>query len=109
MKKSERQAVYQKYSGRCAYCGDEIEYNAMQVDHIKPKEYGGADHFDNYNPSCRACNNFKNVWKVEEFRRELQEQVKRAKRYSVNFRMAEKYGLIAVIDEPIIFYFERVV
>lgn len=32
-----RQAVYAKYNGHCAYCGCEIDYNDMQVDHIEPK------------------------------------------------------------------------
>lgn len=32
--KSERTAIYNKYSGHCAYCGKEIEYKDMQVDHL---------------------------------------------------------------------------
>ena len=32
--KSVRQSVYEKYGGRCAYCGRKIEYNDMQVDHF---------------------------------------------------------------------------
>ena len=64
MTKKQRQQVYAKYSGHCAYCGKEISYEEMQVDHIKPKQRGwvynpenvGTDTMDNYNPSCRACN-----------------------------------------------------
>lgn len=37
MNKNVRQAVYAKYNGHCAYCGCEIDYKDMQVDHIKPK------------------------------------------------------------------------
>ena len=32
-----RHAVYAKYNGHCAYCGCEIDYKDMQIDHIKPK------------------------------------------------------------------------
>lgn len=32
-----RHAVYAKYNGHCAYCGCEIDYKDMQVDHIKSK------------------------------------------------------------------------
>ncbi len=51
MTKQIREQVYQKYNGRCAYCGHEIAIKDMQVDHIIPKRLGGADSFENYNPS----------------------------------------------------------
>lgn len=34
--KKTREAVYQKYGGRCAYCGRAIAYKDMQVDHFRP-------------------------------------------------------------------------
>lgn len=34
--KSKREAVYRKYDGHCAYCGREIAYKDMQVDHFLP-------------------------------------------------------------------------
>ena len=34
--KSKREAVYRKYNGHCAYCGREIAYKDMQVDHFLP-------------------------------------------------------------------------
>ena len=35
--------IWQKYGGRCAYCGEPIEYKDMQVDHIKPIFRGWSD------------------------------------------------------------------
>ena len=35
--KAKRELVYNKYNGRCAYCGREIAYKNMQVDHFIPK------------------------------------------------------------------------
>lgn len=31
-----REEVYRKYDGHCAYCGREIAYKDMQVDHFRP-------------------------------------------------------------------------
>ena len=36
MKEELRIRIYNKYDGRCAYCGKKIEYKDMQVDHIVP-------------------------------------------------------------------------
>ena len=32
--KEQRKLVYQMYDGRCAYCGCELEFKDMQVDHF---------------------------------------------------------------------------
>ena len=34
--KSVRIAVYQKCNGHCAYCGCDLQYKDMQVDHVIP-------------------------------------------------------------------------
>ena len=80
----------------------------MQVDHIKASYCGGSDDMDNLNPACRPCNNYKLTYSIEELRHEISRQVDRARRYSVNFRLAERYGLIAITGNPVVFYFERV-
>ena len=116
MTKKQRQQVYAKYSGHCAYCGKEISYEEMQVDHIKPKQRGwvynpenvGTDTMDNYNPSCRACNFRKGILTVEQFRSELVEQCKGIIKRSFQVRQSIDYGLIQVNIKPIVFYFEKV-
>ena len=124
MKQEIRQKIYNKYGGHCAYCGEEIEYKKMQVDHIFPqskkhwlssdymKKYekisiDNIDEIDNLNPSCRSCNLWKHNLRLEGFRRELQRQVDRVNRYSANYRMAKKYGLIIETGKPVSFYFEK--
>lgn len=87
----------------------------MQVDHIIPRSrwhidgrdvgYGLHD-IQNLNPSCRFCNNWKHEFRIEEFRGELQAQVERARKYSANFRMAERFGLVGVNLRPVTFFFE---
>lgn len=113
-----RDRVNKKYDGHCAYCGQQINIKKMQIDHIIPKRHFDyfarkdnleykVDDFINLNPSCRACNSFKTFWTLEEFREELEQQVNRGRQRSVNFRMAEKFGLIKVIKNTIMFYFEK--
>ena len=121
--KIDRQDVYEKYEGHCAYCGKEIDYKDMEIDHIFPQARNHwiarsnsehkdipkhIDDFDNLNPACRVCNRFKGVCGIELFRKELQSQAERANRYSCNYRMAKKYGLIIEIDKEVKFYFEGV-
>ena len=116
-KKEQRKAVFNKYGGRCAYCGCEITENNFVEDHIKPlyrnskpHEYlnrKGDDCLENRNPSCRSCNTRKNVLTIEKFRAEISKQVERLKRDSNQFNLALRYGLIKETNEPVIFYFEK--
>lgn len=76
--KSKREAVYRKYDGHCAYCGREIAYKDMQVDHFYPLrawgiEDAGTDDFDNLMPACRMCNHYKRANSLETFRRYIEE------------------------------------
>lgn len=125
--KKQRVEIYNKYGGRCGYCGEKIKYKDMQVDHIIPQRnfvwhirnkkwipeflqhltVTECDHIDNGMPSCRVCNKMKNSYPLMQFREELEMQVERARKTSVNYRMALKYKQIKEIQQPILFYFER--
>ena len=107
MAKSERQAVYDKFNGHCAYCGKQIEYKDMQVDHITPKRRGGADDLSNYNPSCRRCNHYKRATSIERFRELLMTLHDRIRKQYLD-KVAEDYGVIEVKPWDGTFYFERV-
>ena len=113
--KLNRKEVYDKYDGRCAYCGEKIEYKDMQIDHLVPLSSRGKfklvnpNDISNLMPSCRVCNNWKSNYRLEDFRKSLEDQINILKRNSSNFRMACKYNLIkAVKDVSITFYFEYV-
>ena len=67
MKQADRQKVFYKYGGKCAYCGCELT-NGWHVDHINPKVYHGTNDFENLNPSCKYCNNYKCHSTLETFR-----------------------------------------
>lgn len=117
--KIDRQAVYNKYHGHCAYCGKLITIKEMQVDHIVSKsqyrfltrqerENFDIDQFSNLNPACRMCNHYKRASSLETFRRfyigKLHERL--AKLYIV--RVALDYEIIKLNKWDKIFYFERI-
>ena len=125
--KKNREIIFNKYNGRCAYCGDPILLKDMQVDHIISRRnfktciknnfrvpvflshltIDDLNHDDNLLPTCRVCNNWKSSHDLELFRRELSKQIDRLNKRSSNYRIAKKYGLLAETLKPIVFYFEE--
>lgn len=108
MEKIDRQAVYDKYDGHCAYCGRKFDsIRDMQVDHILPQRNGGNNELDNLNPSCRLCNHYKRGNDLETFRIfSLGGIIERLKKIYI-FRVALKYGMIDIKNWDGKFYFER--
>lgn len=111
-----REEVYAKYDGHCAYCGCELKYEEMQVDHIESvyitSMHNGwkdtqNDSIDNLMPACRMCNYYKSIGDIETFRSNLQETLMRNVRRPFDYRLAVKYGLVVEDIKPIKFYFER--
>lgn len=116
LNKKQRAELKLKFGCRCAYCGCELG-DKWHADHVEPV-YRGYDtpsgmmnphneRIENYFPACKPCNLFKSVWTVEQFRREIESQTTRARDYSVNFRTAERFGLIEETKKPVVFWFER--
>lgn len=70
--KAVRQQVYGKYDRHCAYCGKEIKYKDMQVDHLESYWKGGEDDISNYMPSCRRCNHYKRGNSLEGWRKMIE-------------------------------------
>lgn len=108
MKRTDRLKVYQKYTGRCAYCGRHIEFTEMQVDHFIPKRgYAeqGTDDIENLMPSCRMCNHYKRAHTLETFRRYVAEIPKKL-RDNYIYKVGVAYGNIVENEKPIKFYFE---
>lgn len=102
-----REQVYQKYNGHCTYCGCELEYKDMQVDHvISVYWYNGSNDIDNLMPSCRMCNFYKGTCTLEEFREQLESLHERLRKPFI-YRLALKYGLISEHKKKIEFYFEK--
>ena len=106
LKKEERENIYNKYNGRCAYCGSKIEYKDMQIDHVVPLRIGGKDEISNMLPSCRSCNHYKATLDIEGFRKYLSKIHDRLTRDSVAYRVAERFGIVEYKTDKVKFYFE---
>jgi 5-methylcytosine-specific restriction endonuclease McrA len=115
--KKTRQLLYDKYNHKCAYCGCDIEYKEMQVDHIK-SIYSNVDYkpimtideinsIDNLLPACRQCNFYKSTETLEMFRKSITDTLMKNLQKTFQYRLALKYGLIIENIKPIKFYFEH--
>ena len=106
--KINREQIYNKYNGHCAYCGQVITIKEMQVDHIIPKARGGTDAYNNLVPACRLCNHYKRAGSLTFFRNVLLgELIDRLKDLYI-FRVALRYGMITINGWDKTFYCEKV-
>ena len=125
MKKADRQKIFDKYGGKCAYCGEQLQ-DVWHVDELLPivrnyifdKQKGRYIHdgtcqyperitIENQMPACPSCNINKHSDSLEEFRRRISGLVVSLNRDSVQYKVAKRYGLIQETQKPIIFYFEQ--
>ena len=112
--KKVRMDVYNKYGGCCAYCGKELEYKDMQLDHLIPrqrerfKKYTEEEIecFENYMPSCRRCNHYKRAHSLETFRQMIEEIPKKLFRDNYIYKVGLDYGLVESHEQKVTFYFE---
>ena len=108
--KKDRMLIYNKFGGHCAYCGIEMEYKDMQVDHVIPLEgwsKQGSDTLDNMFPACRSCNHYKRARTLEGWRRILEKTPQTLERDCYTYRQAVKFGTVTPTPKKIIFYFEK--
>jgi len=120
--KQQRETVFKKYGGKCAYCGCELQ-KGWHVDHIEPivrdLAFSGGkvvslptcekphNHtLENFNPSCASCNIQKSSLTLEQFRRSIAQYVNSLNMYSTQYKIAKRYGLIQETNIEVKFYFE---
>ena len=106
-----RQQVFDKYNGKCAYCGTELN-KGWQVDHILPQYCGGGSHFENLNPCCIDCNSYKRYHDLEGYRRQLSKMLNKKPEYlfksKTKMQVATKMGSIQHTKWNEVFYFETI-
>jgi 5-methylcytosine-specific restriction endonuclease McrA len=115
--KRDRITVFEKYGGKCAYCGCELK-KGWHVDHIEPivrdlKDKSKCEHpereiLENYNPSCPSCNIIKNSMSIEAFRQNIETMLNSLKNYSTQYKFCSKYELVVETGKGVKFYFETV-
>lgn len=104
--KETRQLVYNKCNGHCAYCGCELEYKDMQVDHVLAVGRGGNE-LENLLPACRQCNYDKHEKTIEGFRKRISKDLYKSLERVFVYRLAKKYNLIKEEPRTVKFYFEQ--
>lgn len=114
MKREIREAIWHKYDKRCAYCGCELDYKDMQVDHIYSKfhhEYfkliDNPDRIENLNPACRQCNFYKGGGTLDSFKKNLSTLHERLNKIFI-VRLAIKHGILEYKGFDNKFYFEQI-
>ena len=115
MTKKERQLVFEKYDGKCAYCGCELT-KGWHVDHLKPirrslRKKGECRHpkrecIENYMPACASCNINKHQMSLENFRQLVAGFMKHLNERNTQYKIAKRYGLVQEIEKEVKFYFE---
>ena len=123
-KKGEREFVFRKFGGRCAYCGCELQ-NGWHVDELLPvhrnMKYsrekfkfvhdGTCEHPERLNlknqmPSCPSCNINKHSMTLEDFRNLIGGFMKHLNEINTQYKIAKRYGLVQETHKPVVFYFE---
>jgi len=114
MNKDLRLRVYNKFDGHCAYCGKNLEYKDMQVDHYWPKTLAHWFHnrpefiesLENLMPSCRRCNHYKRSLQPEDWRTRMNTLHERIEQEYIN-KVAIDFGIINIRPFDGKFFFER--
>ena len=65
------------------------------------------ERFDNYFPACRACNIDKSCMPLESWREWLEHKPTVLRNNHSAWRHAERFGLVAVVQTKVVFYFEK--
>ena len=103
----DRQEVFNKYNGHCAYCGKEIAYKDMQIDHMIPQRNGGTDDIENLMPSCRTCNHYKRAESLENFRKAISTIPKKLGEREYIYKVGIAYGFFDAEPREVKFFFEK--
>lgn len=112
--KDNRLLIFNKYAGKCAYCGCGLTMNTLSIDHIIPLRRNmrncvqGENTIDNCNPSCRGCNSSKSSMDLEKWRNDLSKKLLRLERDSCTYRLAKRFGMIKELSSSVKFYFEKI-
>lgn len=134
MNKQDRQKVYEKFGGKCAYCGHDLD-ETWQVDHGVSKQYwfyfnptdvNAVNYFNNLYPSCMVCNHYKRALCIDgnqshrgfreymkTFHTRLAKLPKKSKskktikRIEYMLRIADRYNISQEKPFDGVFYFEK--
>lgn len=70
---TDRIYIYNRAKGHCQICGSCISFDDMTVDHIYPVSLGGNNCLQNYQCTCKSCNQMKRDYKQNDFYEKITE------------------------------------
>lgn len=128
MDKKKRQYIFNKFGGRCAYCGEQLPLKGWHVDELLPVKriyemvrdqakgkwvrkmkglyHPERFHVDNQMPACPSCNINKHSMSLEEFRDLITNFTAGLNKVNTQYKIAKRYGLIQETGKEVKFYFE---
>lgn len=125
MTKKQRQEIFNKCAGKCAYCGCDLT-GKWHVDHAEALQrhsrydierkkfvhtgecqYPERDTIENCLPSCVSCNLYKSSCDIETFRWKIGNTITALNRDRTQYQFARRYGLIQETEVKVEFYFEK--
>ena len=95
-----RKYIYRQSSGKCALCGNPVKYTDFTIDHIVPLSMGGENDIDNFQCTCRACNQFKSNILPEDFIQRVSDIYKHnvEKTHKRGFKRSIVKGILSLIE-----------
>lgn len=93
--------VWDKYGGRCAYCGRLIPLKSVHIDRFYPSR---DDADDNLMPACRECAKLKEGLTPGQFQALIEHECRTGLRKSLVYRVALLYGLVAELPRVTFYY-----
>lgn len=76
-----RKKIFQKYHGRCYYCGQPLTIGESTIDHFVALAKGGSNSINNFVLSCGDCNILKKDRSLEDFKIYMYSLMANALRY----------------------------
>lgn len=110
-----RRAIYDKSGGLCWYCGTALPEKGWHADHFFPirrnpntklPDLPAYDVEMNMVPACASCNNMKHAGSIELFRSNIEKFIDSLNKYSTQYKIAKRYGLIEEKPQPVVFWYE---
>ena len=95
-----RKYIYRQSNGKCALCGKPVKYTDFTIDHIVPLSMGGENDIENFQCTCRTCNQFKSNILPEDFIRRVSDIYKHnaEKTHKRGFKRSIVKGILSLID-----------
>jgi 5-methylcytosine-specific restriction endonuclease McrA len=125
MNNKDRQILFDKFGGKCAYCGCKLK-KGWHADHAntvhrfnnrydenikgfveeKGMFYPENDCMENMMPSCPSCNLYKGGCDIETFRWKLGNSIPALNKRDAQYKFAKRFGLLIETGISVEFYFE---